>query len=148
MLADVADKVEEGELAHPVVVVDEDGGVGGGAVEVEELAELLADALLVVTEGVGVEEVAFLRFAGGVADHAGGAAEQHDGAVAALLQVLEHHHTHEVPDMEGVGGRVNADVGRSHFFLELFLSAGHHVVNHPAPFQFFSKIHCIKMLYY
>ena len=100
MFADIADELQEGELAHPVVVVDQQGGVGFLAVEVEELAQLFFDALLVVAQRGFIQQVAFLAFAGGVADHAGGAAEQGDGPVAAALQVRQHHDAHQVADMQ------------------------------------------------
>ena len=101
---------------------------------------------LIVAKGFFVKQVAFLRLAGGVADHTGGATEKYDGAVAAFLQVLEHHHAHEMSDVEGVGGRINADVSRGHLFLELFFRSGHHIVNHATPFQFFNKVHFITCL--
>ena len=59
----------------------------------------------------------------------------------ALLQVLQHHHAHEVTDMQRVGRRVDAHIRGSHLLVELFLRAGHHVVNHASPFQFFNEIH-------
>ena len=63
MLAHLAGEVEEGEVLHPVVVVDEFSLIGLCAVEVEELSDLLLDGLLVVVEGLGVEEVALLALA-------------------------------------------------------------------------------------
>ena len=141
MLADVADEVEEREVFHPVVVVDHERGVGGVGVEVEEFGELGLDGFLVVAKRFFVEEVAFLAFHRGVADHAGCASDEGDGAMARALEVLEHHHAYEVADMEGVGRRVDAEVGRGHFFFELFFCAGHHLVNHATPGEFFDKIH-------
>ncbi len=55
VLADVADEVEEGELAHPVVVVDEHCGIATGFFKVEEFLQLLPDASLVVTQSVGIQ---------------------------------------------------------------------------------------------
>ena len=79
-----------------------------------------------MAQGLLVDEFAFLAFHRGVADHAGGSAHESDGAVAGALEVLEHHHSHEVPDMKRVGRRVNAEVGRSHAFFKLFVGAGSH----------------------
>ena len=105
---------------------------------------MLADGLLVVAEGLNIEELAFLAFHRGVADHAGGAADEGDGLMAAALEVLEYHHANEVADMEGVGGGVDAQVSRGHPFLELVFRAGHHLVNHVAPGKFFYEIHLLE----
>ena len=43
--------------------------------------------------------------------------------------------------MQRVGRRVDAHIRGSHLLVELFLRAGHHVVNHASPFQFFNEIH-------
>ena len=58
VLAYVADEVDEGVVLHPVVVVDEESGVGCVGVEVEEAFELLLDGCYVVVECLLVEEVA------------------------------------------------------------------------------------------
>ena len=58
-LADLASELEEGKVLHPVVVVDEFGLVWNIGFEVEEFCELVLDALLVVTQGFLVEQVAF-----------------------------------------------------------------------------------------
>ena len=50
VLAHLASEVEEGEVLHPVVVVNEFCLVGFCAVEVKELRHLLLDGLLVVVE--------------------------------------------------------------------------------------------------
>ena len=115
-LADFASEVEEGEVLHPVVVVDQLSAVGCVAFEVEEVCQLLLDALHVVAQGFLVQQVALLAFSAGVAYHAGCSADECDGFVAAALQVTQHHHTAEVADVQAVGRRVDADVGRYLFF--------------------------------
>ena len=140
-LADVACEVEEGEVLHPVVVVDELGGIGRIAVEVEEARQLLADAGHVVAQRGLVQQVALLALAAGVANHAGGAAQQGDGLVAAALQMAQHHDATEVADMETVGSGVDAHVGRHLFFLKEFFGARHHLVDHAAPCEFLYEIH-------
>ena len=144
MLAHVADEVEEEVVLHPVVVVAYLGAVDG-VVEVEEALKLVLDALHVVLYLLDSEELALLRLEGGVANHAGGAAHDGQGLVARHLQVLEKHDADEVTYVERVGGGVDADVGGGDFFAELFLGAGHDVVNHAAPFEFFYEVgvHCI-----
>ena len=99
MLADVADEIEEREVLHPVVVVDHDGRVGRVAVEIEEAGKLLLDALLVVAQRLGVEQVALGRLHRRVADHSRGTAYQGHRTMAAVLQVLEHHNSYEVSYM-------------------------------------------------
>ena len=63
VLAYGACKVEEGEILHPVVVVHHLGGVGALSIKVEELSHLLFDALLVMIQCLGVEQVTFLALA-------------------------------------------------------------------------------------
>ena len=145
-LADVADEVQEGEVLHPVVVVDHACGVGGVRVEVEQLGQLPLDGLLVVAQRLLVEQVALLRLARGVANHARGAAHEGQRTVAAQLEVLENHHAHQVADVQRVGRGVDAQVGRRHLFFELFLCAGHDGVNHAAPFEFFDEVFHIVSL--
>ena len=100
VLANVAYELQEAVVFHPVVVVDQDGVVGGVAVEVEKLGQLAAYALLVVAQGGLVDEHALLRLHRGVAYHAGGAAYEGDGPVAGALEVLEHHDAHQVAYMQ------------------------------------------------
>ena len=87
MLAHLAGKVEERKVLHPVVVVHHQGRILILALEVQELGHLCLDALLVVAQRLVVQQVALLRLAAGVANHACGTADQNDGPVAAALQV-------------------------------------------------------------
>ena len=139
-LADVADEIQEGDSLHPVVVVHQHRRVGSVRFEIEQLGELFLDRLLVVAEGLFIEQVALLRFAAGVADHARRAAHQSDRTVSAHLEVLEDHYTHQVSDVQRIRRRVDAHVSCRHLFLKLFLCARHDRVNHTAPFQFFDKV--------
>ena len=142
VLAHFASEVEEGEVLHPVVVVDELSLVRLCAVEVEELRHLLLDSLLVVVEGSSVEQVALLALARGVANHTGSTAYEQVGLVAAALQMAQHHDATEVTDVERVGCRVGAQIRRHHVGIEILLSAGHNLREHTAPAQFFNEILC------
>ncbi len=130
------DEVEEEVVLHPVVVVEDFGSVDG-VVEVEEALQLMADALHVVLNLLGGEQFALGGLEGGVANHAGGAAHDGQGLVARHLEVLQEHDGDEVTDMQRVGRGVDTHVGRGDLFVKLFLGAGHHVVDHATPFQFF-----------
>ena len=139
-LADVADEVEERELLHPVVVVHQTGGVRRIGVEVEQLGQLPLDGLLVVAQRRLVEQVALLRLARRVADHARRAPYECQRAVSAHLEVLEDHYAHQVADVQRIGRGIDAQVGRRHLLFELFLCSGHDRVDHAAPFEFFDEI--------
>ena len=141
VLAYVACEGKEGEVLHPVVVVDQFGTVGGIAIEVEEACQLCFDTCHVVCQRSFVEQVALLALAGWIADHAGGTSDEGEGLVAATLQVAQHHHAAQVADMEAVGCGVDAEISCYLFFCEEFLSARHHLVDHAAPCKFFYEIH-------
>ena len=99
VLADVANEVEESIALHPIVVVHQHSRIGGIAVEIKKLGKLSLDALLIVAQGVLVDEHTFLALHRRVANHARGAADKGDWAVARTLQVAKHHHAHQVTDM-------------------------------------------------
>ena len=99
-LAYLAGEVEESPVLHPVVVVDQYGGVGSVALEVDELGELGLDALLVVAQGSLVEKVALLGLHRGVADHAGGSADKRHRPVSRILKMLKHHNAYQMPYMK------------------------------------------------
>ena len=143
-LADVADEVKEREVLHPIVVVDELCVVGSIALEIEELGQLLADALLVVTQHRLINQYTLLRLARRIANHTRGSTNQSVRLVSATLEVTKHHHTHQVADVQRVGGGVNTKVSRGHLLLELLFSAGHHILDHAAPSEFFYKIFHLK----
>ena len=151
-LADVTDEIEERELLHPVVVVDHLCGIRGVRLEIEQFGQLAFDRILIVAEGLLVEQVALLRLARGVADHARGTADERQRTVAAHLEMLEDHHTYQMADMQRVGRGVDAQISRRHLFFELFLCAGHDRVDRAAPFEFFDEIlcchYCVTLFYF
>ena len=141
VLADVAYEIEECVILHPVIVVDQDGRIRGVAVEIEKTRELLLYCLLVVAQSFHIEEFTLLAFHRWVADHAGSTTHEGDWFMTGTLEMLQHHHTHKVADMEGVGSRVDTEIGCRHPLFKLFICARHHLVNHAAPGKFFYKIH-------
>ena len=146
VLADVADKLQKTELAHPLVVIDENSAVGLIRVKLEEFAQLFFYTSLIVLQRLFIQQITFLRLSGGVADHASGTAQQRDGAMAAALEMREHHDTHQVPNMERIGSRINAQIGTAHAFVQHFFCTRHDVMQHATPFEFFYKIHRSKII--
>ena len=74
----------------------------------------------------GVER-ALARLAARVADQAGAAADEHDGAVARQLDPPERQEGYEAPDVQAVGRRVEAAVDRAGRFRQMrvqFVHAG------------------------
>ena len=59
------------------------------------------------------EQVALLALAAGVADHAGGPADQRDRPMPGLLKPPQDHQRHQVPDVQAVGRRIEAGVERA-----------------------------------
>ena len=95
------------EVHQPVGIVDHHGLA---LAELNEPLHLLFEAIAVVLDGLGGHHGAHVAAAGGVAHHAGAAADEGDGAVAHHLQPLHETQGHEVAHVEGVGGGVKADV--------------------------------------
>jgi hypothetical protein len=141
MLTHVADKAEERKLLHPVVVIYQFSLVWCVGFKIEQFHQLGFQTFLVVTQGGFVEQVAFFRFSRRITDHTGSTTNQHNGFVPALLKMLQHHYTNKMANMKGVGSRINAHVGRYHFFLQYLFGTGHNGMHHTAPGQFFNKIH-------
>ena len=107
VLADVAQEVDGRQAGGPVVVVDHGGGVR--ALEAHERLDLAAYALAPVLDRVeGVERA--LPGVLGVADHAGGAADQEVRRVAGVLQPARGGQLEQVAHVETGGGRVEADI--------------------------------------
>ena len=117
MLADVADEAEEAVVLHPVVVIHQHGSVGGIAIEVEELRQLLLDASLVVAERLFVEEVTLGGLHRGVTNHPRSTADEGDRAMACQLEVAQHHDPDEVADVKGVCRGVNTQICRGTLLL-------------------------------
>ena len=114
--------------------------VGGVGVEVEETAELRFQARDIVVEGGLVQQVALLAFHRRVADHAGGAADEGEGLVAAVLEMLEYHYADEMPDVQGVRRGVDPHVSGLRAFHQFFFRSGHDILDHASPFELFYKI--------
>ena len=109
MPAIVAQEIDVIELIEPVGVVDHES-VARALAEAQEFREHLLDAGDVRADlGIG-KQLAGLVLAGRIADLGGAAANQHDRAVARLLQLAQHHDADEVADMQGRCGAVEADI--------------------------------------
>ena len=97
------------ERLGPVGVVDE-RRLGRAGLEVEQLGELHLDPLDVVAERVVVEQVALVAAPGRIADHPRRAAGERERTMSGELEAAHEQLADEVPDVQRVGGRVEADV--------------------------------------
>ena len=77
---------------------------------IAQTLHLNLETVTVVLDGLGSHHGTHIGTAGGVADHAGTAADEGDGLVAGHLQALHQAQSHEVTHVEGVGGGVKANV--------------------------------------
>ena len=114
MFADVAQKIEIAATAHPIVVVHQHGRMGL-VVEVEHPPHLLFEPGHVGPQDVDRKQVAFFALAAGISDHAGGPADQGDGAMAGTLKTPQHQQRDQAPDVQAVGRRVESAVQRAAF---------------------------------
>ena len=83
------------------------------------------------------EHFAHVHFAGRIADHAGAAADERDGAMTRALHMRHRHDRDKVSDVKAVRGRVKAHIKRDgallHARAKLLLV--HDLPNEPAFFQ-------------
>ncbi len=79
--------------------------------EFQQMAHAAQHALLVLLDLLGRQDQPRLVLAGGIARLGGAAAHQQDGPVAGLLQPAQGHQLHQIADMHGLGGAVEADIG-------------------------------------
>ena len=107
VLADVAEEVDRRERRGPVVVVDHRRRVV--ALEAEERLDLRTDPLGPVLHRVERVERPLPGLLG-VADHAGGAADQRVRRVAGVLEPAGGHQLDQVAHVEARRGRVEADI--------------------------------------
>ena len=110
MLADVAQEIEAVHAAEPVMVIRHAGRVI--ALEAEERGDLVADVVDPAGNHFGGVQLAFAGLEAGVADHAGGAADQGDRAVPGILEAFEDQHRHQVAQMQAVRRRIEAAIER------------------------------------
>ena len=110
MLADIAQELDRRHGLGPLEVVL-DNRTGGRAVEVDEALQLAPDPLGPFGDGVGLVEGALTDVAR-VADHAGGAAGEHDRAVSGALKAPQRQQRHQVSGVQAGRGGVEAGVHR------------------------------------
>ena len=111
VLADVAEEVEQAQVAGPVPVVDQPRRVDDGERStIRPIWALMAATL--ARQRLVVEQVALLGAPARVADHARGAAGQGDRPVPGVLEAAQHEQADQVADVQAVGGRVAAVVQR------------------------------------
>ena len=83
---------------------------------IKETAHLLLDALDVMVNRLDGHHFAHVGLAGRVADHRRAAAHQRNRAMPRALHVRHRHNRDVMPDVEGISGRIEADVEGGRFF--------------------------------
>ena len=105
--SDVPEELDVVEVSEPVGVVDHHGLAFA---EFDKAAHLLLEALTVVVDLLDGHHGAKIRAPGGIADHACAAAYERYGLVACFLQSLHKKKGHKVAYMQGISGRIKADI--------------------------------------
>lgn len=118
VLANVAQKLQKGHLADPVIIVEHHKGlhakcgraahVAGGAIQ--NVGEIGLDGSQVGCNGLIGKDGSFCTLAAGITHPGGGAAQQGDDAMAAALEPCQGDDGEEVSQMQGVGGGIKAGV--------------------------------------
>ena len=94
-----ANKIEESEVFHPVVIVHQLGTVRYIRLEVEELGKLILDTCLIVTQCFFVQQVTFCWFSGRVSNHTCSATDQCQRLMTAALEMTKDHHSTKVTNV-------------------------------------------------
>ena len=131
---DVAQEFEQIQIAEPCGIVEKERLAVG---EIQKTRQLLFEAGDVFVDGFDGHDGAGGRLAGRIADHGGAAADERDGAMAALLEPTHAHDGKKMPDMEAVSGGIEAYVESRGAFFESFAHGGFigHLVKEAAFFQ-------------
>ena len=87
-------------------------------VEIEELAHLRAACRRRCLQAARRKQIALVALAAGVADHAGGAADDRDRLVAGVLEAAQHQQRQQVADVQAVGRGIEAGVDGARLFVE------------------------------
>ena len=110
VLADVAQVLDQRQLAQPVEVVREHG-LGGTRREVEEPLQLRADRGHVALDRRRVEQVPLGRAPRWIADHPGPATDERHRPSTEPLEADQPEDRHEVADVQRLPRGVESDVG-------------------------------------
>ena len=104
VLADIAQEVEESDVAGPVTVVDQHHVVA------HHPGDLGLDGGDVGRQGGLVEEIALLGTPAGIADHSRGPTGQSDRYMAGIVEATQHQQSEQIADVEAVSGRIAPEV--------------------------------------
>ena len=140
VLADIPEEVRHPDLAQPVSVVDDTGGVGLD-VKIQEMGELELDVLDVVVDLLHRQKLSLVVPTRRVADHAGSSPGDCNWRMSVPLHSHEAHDRDHVADVQAACGRVEPDVYSG-------LRTGQHVFHarcrveyRSSPAQFFDDVH-------
>ena len=110
MLTNQTSEVEEGEVLHPVIVVNHLSLVRLVAIKVKELAYLLFNSLLIMVKCFSIKKVTLLTLARRVTNHTSSTTHEEIRFMSATLQMTQHHDTTEVSDVQRVSCWVSTQV--------------------------------------
>ena len=136
---DVTQELNRGGTLVPIVVVDEDRGIG--TLEVEHAGEILTDALLVLLDLLDRQHIALGRLAGRIANQTGRSAHQCDDLVSGHLETLQNHDGNEVAGLQRTGGRIESAIHRHRLLKGLFNLRIGQCFDQPTCLQLFNQFH-------
>ena len=100
VLTNQSSEVKEGEVLHPVIVINHLSLVWLVAIEVKELTYLLLDSLLVMVKCFCIKEVTLLTLTRRVTNHTCSTTHEEVRLVSTTLQMTQHHDTTKVTDVQ------------------------------------------------
>ena len=147
VLAGLAQEVEQTDRPQPVDVVDDARGVPS-AFKVEKVLKLWANARHMHVDLLRREQIALLRLAARIADHAGSAADHRNRGVPGALHARKPHQGQHVSDVQTRRRRIEARIHSDGLGREQFAQSFGRVVDEISPRQLVEQIGHRNTIYY
>src|SRR5262249_52639514 len=140
MLAYIAQKIDQPGGNQPISVIDEHSRIGL-RLKIQKTTELRFDALKVVLDLLFRQQLALLRFAAWIANHACSAAYKRDRRMTMLLKSHEAHNWKQMTDVQACGSRIKAIIACNTLASQYLFQPLRSIINHLSPQKLFINVH-------
>src|SRR6478735_12509452 len=121
-------KIQKMNFPEPVEIIYHLRPVGNVLTEIKIFFQLFPDSLQIMVQGGFIQQISFLTFTTGVADHSCSPSDQRNWLMPCLLQMDQQQDGYQTSDMQTVCCRVKSDISGGHFPGKLFFGTGHDIL--------------------